>query len=86
MIFVAQNLPVDQYFVENPEELFDGQTDDLVIDLQSDEILEGMVVDTVTSSYPLNDVSSSPSSMCCTRDADFGGRRMLLWSFDEGHM
>ncbi|KAK1232495.1 ATP-dependent 3'-5' DNA helicase [Marasmius sp. AFHP31] len=40
VIFVAQALPVDRYYVENPGELFDGQTDDLVIDLHSEEILE----------------------------------------------
>ncbi|KAL0566115.1 ATP-dependent 3'-5' DNA helicase, partial [Marasmius crinis-equi] len=40
VIFVAQSLPVDRYYVENPGELFDGQTDDLVIDLHSEEILE----------------------------------------------
>ncbi|KAL0071661.1 ATP-dependent 3'-5' DNA helicase [Marasmius tenuissimus] len=40
VIFVAQALPVDRYYVENPGDLFDGQTDDLVIDLHSEEILE----------------------------------------------
>ncbi|KAG7092162.1 hypothetical protein E1B28_008531 [Marasmius oreades] len=40
VVFVAQNLPVDQYYAENPGELLDGQTDDLVIDLESEEILE----------------------------------------------
>lgn len=44
MIFVAQNLPVDQYYVQNPGELLDGQTDDLVLDLDSEEVLEGAYI------------------------------------------
>ncbi|ESK96811.1 dead deah box helicase [Moniliophthora roreri MCA 2997] len=40
VIFVAQNLPLDQYYVQNPKELWEGQTEDLVVDLDSEEILE----------------------------------------------
>ncbi|KAI0637127.1 DEAD/H helicase [Trametes polyzona] len=39
-VFVADSLPVDQHFVNNPEELFDRSTDDLIVDLESKVILE----------------------------------------------
>ena len=39
-ILVADALPVDQHYVNNPEELFDRATDELVIDLDSKIILE----------------------------------------------
>ncbi|KAI0374726.1 DEAD/H helicase [Pilatotrama ljubarskyi] len=39
-VFVADSLPVDQHFVNHPEELFDRTTDDLLIDLDSKVILE----------------------------------------------
>lgn len=39
-VFVAEALPIDQHFINNPEELFDRQTSDLVIDLESKVILE----------------------------------------------
>ncbi|KAH9854069.1 DEAD/H helicase [Lenzites betulinus] len=39
-VFVADSLPVDQHFVNHPEELFDRTTDDLVVDLDSKVILE----------------------------------------------
>jgi DEAD/DEAH box helicase domain-containing protein len=40
-ILVATGYPLDQYYVKNPSELFDGTTDDLVIDLDNKFILEG---------------------------------------------
>ncbi|KAL7283261.1 hypothetical protein ACG7TL_002690 [Trametes sanguinea] len=39
-VFVADSLPVDQHFVNYPEELFDRTTDDLIVDLDSKVILE----------------------------------------------
>ncbi|KAI0831138.1 DEAD/H helicase [Trametes gibbosa] len=39
-VFVADSLPVDQHFINHPEELFDRTTDDLVVDLDSNVILE----------------------------------------------
>ncbi|PIL23843.1 hypothetical protein GSI_13594 [Ganoderma sinense ZZ0214-1] len=39
-ILVADALPVDQYYVEHPDELFDRSTNDLVIDLDNKVILE----------------------------------------------
>ncbi|KAI0781100.1 DEAD/H helicase [Trametes elegans] len=39
-VYVAESLPVDQHFVNNPEELFDRSTDDLIVDLESKVILE----------------------------------------------
>ncbi|KAI8998791.1 DEAD/H helicase [Trametes punicea] len=39
-IFVADSLPVDQHFINYPEELFDRSTDDLIVDLESKVILE----------------------------------------------
>lgn len=41
-IFVADPLPVDQYYMRNPLELFNNVTDDLVVDLDSHVILEGI--------------------------------------------
>lgn len=39
-ILVAEALPVDQYYVNHPEDLFDKNPDDLVIDLDSKLTLE----------------------------------------------
>ncbi|KAI9064267.1 P-loop containing nucleoside triphosphate hydrolase protein [Trametes sanguinea] len=39
-VFVADSLPVDQHFINYPEELFDRTTDDLIVDLDSKVILE----------------------------------------------
>jgi DEAD/DEAH box helicase domain-containing protein len=39
-VFVADSLPIDQHYVQNPDELFDKPTDDLVVDLESKIILE----------------------------------------------
>ncbi|KAJ7470339.1 hypothetical protein FB451DRAFT_1135554 [Mycena latifolia] len=39
-VFVAQCLPIDQHFVKNPEELFDGNVDDLIVDLDNKILLE----------------------------------------------
>ncbi|KAI0664969.1 P-loop containing nucleoside triphosphate hydrolase protein [Cubamyces menziesii] len=39
-VFVADALPVDQHFVNYPEELFDRATNDLIVDLDSKVILE----------------------------------------------
>lgn len=37
---VADPFPVDQYYVENPDHLFEHSLDDLVIDTDNDVILE----------------------------------------------
>ncbi|KAJ7349276.1 DEAD/H helicase [Mycena albidolilacea] len=39
-LYIAQSLPVDQYYVNNPEKLFGGQVDDLVVDLDNKILLE----------------------------------------------
>ncbi|KAJ7702373.1 hypothetical protein B0H17DRAFT_923441 [Mycena rosella] len=39
-VFVAECLPIDQHFVQNPEELFDGKVDDLIVDLDNKILLE----------------------------------------------
>ncbi|KAK7440243.1 ATP-dependent 3'-5' DNA helicase [Stygiomarasmius scandens] len=39
-ILVATGYPLDQYYVKNPDELFDGATDDLIVDLDNKYILE----------------------------------------------
>ncbi|RPD79912.1 P-loop containing nucleoside triphosphate hydrolase protein [Lentinus tigrinus ALCF2SS1-7] len=39
-VFVADALPVDQHYINNPEELFDRSTNDLMVDLDSKVILE----------------------------------------------
>ncbi|KAJ7632232.1 P-loop containing nucleoside triphosphate hydrolase protein [Roridomyces roridus] len=39
-ILVAECLPVDQYYVNNPQELFEGKMDDLVVDLDNKILLE----------------------------------------------
>lgn len=43
-VFIAEGLPIDQYYLNNPNELFDKDTDDLIIDLDNKIILEGMYV------------------------------------------
>lgn len=37
---MADSLPIDQHYIQNPSELFDKATDDLVVDLESKVILE----------------------------------------------
>jgi DEAD/DEAH box helicase domain-containing protein len=39
-VFVADNLPIDQHYVQNSNELFNKPMDDLVVDLESKVILE----------------------------------------------
>ncbi|THH10272.1 hypothetical protein EW145_g1433 [Phellinidium pouzarii] len=39
-VFVADSLPLDQYYVQNPDEMFDKGVDDLLIDLDSKVVLE----------------------------------------------
>lgn len=39
-MYVADALPVDQHYINNPEELFDRSTSDLMLDLDSKVILE----------------------------------------------
>lgn len=40
-VYVADNLPIDQHFVSNPDEVFDAPMPDLVVDLDNEVILEG---------------------------------------------
>ena len=39
-VLVADTLPIDQYYLNNPDELFDKPTEELIIDLESKVILE----------------------------------------------
>ncbi|KAJ3896654.1 DEAD/H helicase, partial [Lentinula edodes] len=39
-VFIAEGLPIDQYYLNNPNELFEKDTDDLIIDLDNKIILE----------------------------------------------
>ncbi|KAH7919907.1 P-loop containing nucleoside triphosphate hydrolase protein [Leucogyrophana mollusca] len=39
-VLVADGLPLDQHYVNNPDELFDKAVDDLMVDLDSEVILE----------------------------------------------
>ena len=39
-MFVADDLPIDQHYVHNPDELFNKPMDDLIVDLESKVILE----------------------------------------------
>ncbi|KAJ7168143.1 DEAD/H helicase [Mycena crocata] len=39
-VFIAECLPVDQYYVKNPEQLFEGRVEDLVVDLDNKILLE----------------------------------------------
>ncbi|KAJ3741927.1 P-loop containing nucleoside triphosphate hydrolase protein [Lentinula detonsa] len=42
-IFIAEGLPIDQYYLNNSHELFDKDTDDLLIDLDNEIILEAHI-------------------------------------------
>ncbi|KAF8831611.1 hypothetical protein HHX47_DHR1000474 [Lentinula edodes] len=55
-VFIAEGLPIDQYYLNNPNELFDKDTDDLIIDLDNKIILEGGVQE---DKYVLVDVTKS---------------------------
>ena len=37
---VADNFPLDRFYVQNPNDLFERTTDDLAVDLESKVILE----------------------------------------------
>lgn len=39
-VLVADSLPIDRHYVLNPQEIFDKPMDELVIDLESDWIVE----------------------------------------------
>ncbi|OCH95579.1 P-loop containing nucleoside triphosphate hydrolase protein [Obba rivulosa] len=39
-VFIPDPFPIDQHFVKNPDELFDKATDDLILDLESNVIVE----------------------------------------------
>lgn len=39
-VLVTDSLPLDQHYAQNPDELFDKNTDDLFIDLDSKVVLE----------------------------------------------
>jgi DEAD/DEAH box helicase domain-containing protein len=39
-VLVAEHIPIDRHYVNNPEELFSNPTSDLLIDLESKVILE----------------------------------------------
>ncbi|KAJ7684713.1 P-loop containing nucleoside triphosphate hydrolase protein [Mycena polygramma] len=39
-LYLAQDLPIDQYYVNNPRQLFEGQVDDLVVDIDNKILLE----------------------------------------------
>ncbi|KAG8949918.1 hypothetical protein FRC04_008221 [Tulasnella sp. 424] len=40
-VLVADNFPLDQHFVQNPNEIWDSPMADLIVDLDNDVILEG---------------------------------------------
>ncbi|KAG8875050.1 hypothetical protein FRB97_005471 [Tulasnella sp. 331] len=40
-VYVADSLPIDQHYVNNPEEIFDSTMADLVVDLSNEVVLEG---------------------------------------------
>ncbi|KAJ7771770.1 hypothetical protein B0H16DRAFT_1660723 [Mycena metata] len=39
-LYVAEHLPIDQYYVNNPTKLFEGRVEDLVVDLDNEILLE----------------------------------------------
>ncbi|KAJ7184209.1 P-loop containing nucleoside triphosphate hydrolase protein [Mycena filopes] len=39
-LYIAEHLPIDQYYVHNPAALFEGRVDDLVVDLDNEILLE----------------------------------------------
>jgi len=43
-IMVADPFPIDQHYVQNPDELFEHTLDDLIIDTDNEVILEGKLV------------------------------------------
>ena len=41
VVLVADPFPVDQHYVQNPDDLFENSLDDLIIDIDNEVILEG---------------------------------------------
>ncbi|KAJ6606558.1 P-loop containing nucleoside triphosphate hydrolase protein [Mycena vulgaris] len=39
-IFIAQCIPIDQHYVKNPQSLFEGEVEDLIVDLDNKMLLE----------------------------------------------
>ena len=52
IVFVADSLPIDQHYVENPGQLFEKASDDLIVDLESKVIVEGRTM-VIPTSLPL---------------------------------
>jgi DEAD/DEAH box helicase domain-containing protein len=41
---VADPFPIDQHYVQNPDDLFEHTLDDLIIDTDNEVILEGKLI------------------------------------------
>ena len=43
VVLVPESFAIDQYYANNPEDLFTGQLGDLTVDIDSKVVLEGVV-------------------------------------------
>lgn len=83
-ILVADPFPVDQYYVNHPEELFDQAMEDLVLDIDNSVILEGKLsplpsprVQAVTISSVLAHLQCAGNEMpVCKEDEQYFGPLM----------
>jgi len=44
VVLIGDPFPVDQHYVQNPDDLFENSLDDLIIDIDNEVILEGELV------------------------------------------
>lgn len=84
-VFVADPFPIDEHYVDNPRELFEQRSDDLVIDLESKMLLEGkrqlkLVWEFLTKCF----TTDSPSTMRWLWNAPVNWWWAVLRAFDEG--
>ncbi|KAJ7197217.1 hypothetical protein GGX14DRAFT_668627 [Mycena pura] len=57
-LYVAESLPIDQYYVNNPRYLFEGEVEDLVVDLDNKILLESHL-QCAAQEMPICDADSS---------------------------
>ncbi|KAF7295264.1 hypothetical protein MIND_01065500 [Mycena indigotica] len=82
-IFVAEALPIDQYYAKHPDRIFDGDVGDLMVELDNKILLERM-----PSSVPsaLIFIPLSPPAMRRPGDAPLRRRFFLFRPADEGDL
>ena len=77
VVLVAESFAVDQYYANNPDQLFDGKLEELMVDIDSKVVLEGK--------FPFLDYTYGPSQEfdCSLAHLQCAGFEMPLTHTDE---